>query len=76
MCMYINIYTCIYTYIHICICTHMHIYIYICICIWRRNSFQFCVHCTGVFHISVHICDTIAAGCAYELVYAQSVHSR
>jgi len=33
-----------------------------------------CVHSTGVPEIAVNICDTITAGCAHALVYAQFVH--
>jgi len=35
-----------------------------------------CVHFTGVFDITVHICDTITAGCAHALLCSQLVHSR
>jgi len=35
-----------------------------------------CIRSAGVFDIRAHICDTIIAGCAHALVYAQFVHSR
>ena len=34
------------------------------------------IHSTGVLDITAHISDTIIAGCAHVLVYAQSVLSR
>jgi len=33
-----------------------------------------CVRYTGVVNISVHICFTLATGCAYALMYVQFVH--
>jgi len=34
-----------------------------------------CVHSTDNFDITIHICDTITAGCAHALVLAQFVYS-
>jgi len=71
--MYVYKYIYMYTYKYIHICVYMYMYIYIYVYAYGDGTRFNSVYIIGGFHISVHIYDTIASGCAYALVYAQSV---
>jgi len=65
--------TCIYIYTQ----TQIHPCVSVCLCVGLKSvCVCACVCVCRCLDISIHIYDTIAAGCAHAPVYVQFVHSR
>ena len=85
VCMYVYVYIYVCMHVCMCMCTFIYVYVYVYIrdhmhfcresaCIYRccwTPCMSRCVREIDVVNISVHICFTLATGCAYALyIYA------